>query len=186
MIDIEEGDACPLEAHPEGLKVLTEWKTSNENFRLIEREAGPLVLQVQQENSEWKQEKGCYEHAVLTSHIAKQTQLVADLKEFVIWMTGCGYDFCQHEYFKEQRDKLLKDPHIPCSPSCKGHVSHPCENCGRQWRPKSLEEGDACPLEDCDGTIIIPPVEGCTCHICPPCSACVNNPLTCDTCGYEE
>jgi hypothetical protein len=32
-----------------------------------------------------------------------------ELKELVIWMTGCGYDFCQHEYFCEQRDKLLKD-----------------------------------------------------------------------------
>lgn len=31
-----------------------------------------------------------------------------ELKDFAIWMTGCGYDFCQHEYFIEQRDKLLK------------------------------------------------------------------------------
>lgn len=30
-----------------------------------------------------------------------------ELKDFVIWMTGCGYDFCQHSYFIEQRDKLL-------------------------------------------------------------------------------
>lgn len=32
-----------------------------------------------------------------------------ELVDFAIWMTGCGYDFCQHEYFCEQRDKLLKD-----------------------------------------------------------------------------
>ena len=31
-----------------------------------------------------------------------------ELKEFAIWLTGCGYDFCQHPYFCEQRDKLLK------------------------------------------------------------------------------
>ena len=31
------------------------------------------------------------------------------LREFAIWMTGCGYDFCQHEYFCEERDALLKD-----------------------------------------------------------------------------
>ena len=31
------------------------------------------------------------------------------LQEFAIWMTGCGYDFCQHEYFCQQRDKLLKE-----------------------------------------------------------------------------
>jgi len=31
-----------------------------------------------------------------------------DLKDFAIWMTGCGYDFCQHEYFRKKRDELLK------------------------------------------------------------------------------
>lgn len=31
------------------------------------------------------------------------------LQEFAIWMTGCGYDFCQHEYFVQQRDLLLKN-----------------------------------------------------------------------------
>lgn len=31
-----------------------------------------------------------------------------ELKEFCIWLTGCGYDFTQHEYFITQRDKLLK------------------------------------------------------------------------------
>ncbi len=30
------------------------------------------------------------------------------LKDFAIWLTGCGYDFTQHEYFIKQRDKLLK------------------------------------------------------------------------------
>lgn len=33
----------------------------------------------------------------------------SELKEFCIWMTGCGYDFTQHEYFIEKRDSLLKD-----------------------------------------------------------------------------
>jgi hypothetical protein len=32
-----------------------------------------------------------------------------ELKDFAIWMTGCGYDFCQHDYFCKKRDKLLKD-----------------------------------------------------------------------------
>ena len=31
-----------------------------------------------------------------------------ELKDFAIWMTGCGYDFCQHEYFCKKRDELLK------------------------------------------------------------------------------
>jgi len=31
-----------------------------------------------------------------------------ELKELAIWMTGCPYDFCQHEYFIKKRDELLK------------------------------------------------------------------------------
>ena len=34
---------------------------------------------------------------------------IGELKDFCIWLTGCGYDFCQHDYFIEQRDRLLKD-----------------------------------------------------------------------------
>lgn len=30
------------------------------------------------------------------------------LKDFCIWMTGCGYDFTQHAYFTKTRDNLLK------------------------------------------------------------------------------
>ena len=32
-----------------------------------------------------------------------------ELIDFAIWMTGCGYDFGQHKYFCEKRDKLLKE-----------------------------------------------------------------------------
>jgi hypothetical protein len=32
-----------------------------------------------------------------------------ELRDFITWMTGCGYDFCQHPYFVERRDTLLKD-----------------------------------------------------------------------------
>ncbi|WP_147335646.1 hypothetical protein [Pseudotabrizicola alkalilacus] len=61
------------------------------------------------------------------------------------------------------------------------------------------EEGQTCnrfsePDEDaprghrakpCPGTMVFNDVEGCSCHISPPCGACVNNPLVCDTCGEE-
>lgn len=48
-----------------------------------------------------------------------------------------------------------------------------------------VEEGDVCP--NCiGGTMQIPEVEGCSCHITAPCGACVSNPLTCDTCGHTE
>lgn len=33
---------------------------------------------------------------------------IADLEDLAIWMTGCGYDFNQHEYFRTKRDELLK------------------------------------------------------------------------------
>ena len=48
----------------------------------------------------------------------------------------------------------------------------------------TLEEGDSCP--ECVGVLGYPEVRGCSCHINPPCSACVDNPLTCDKCGFEE
>ena len=33
--------------------------------------------------------------------------MIEELQDLIIWMTGCGYDFCQHEYFCKKRDKLL-------------------------------------------------------------------------------
>lgn len=45
------------------------------------------------------------------------------------------------------------------------------------------EEGDVCP--NCiGGTMQIPEVENCSCHVAAPCGQCVANKLTCDTCGY--
>jgi hypothetical protein len=43
--------------------------------------------------------------------LAKIEELAAresELVEFCIWLTGCGYEFTQHDYFCQQRDKLLK------------------------------------------------------------------------------
>jgi len=34
---------------------------------------------------------------------------LGELKDFAIWMTGCGYDFTQHDYFVKKREELLKD-----------------------------------------------------------------------------
>lgn len=46
-----------------------------------------------------------------SNDISDELKLAADtiteLQDFVIWMMGCGYDFTQHKYFCEQRDKLL-------------------------------------------------------------------------------
>ena len=46
------------------------------------------------------------------------------------------------------------------------------------------EEGDKCP-ECCEGILYYPPVQNCTCHINPPCSACTDRQLECDKCGYQ-
>lgn len=41
-------------------------------------------------------------------HYIGRLHEIEQLRDFAIWMTGCGYDFCQHPHFIEQRDKLLK------------------------------------------------------------------------------
>lgn len=75
----------------------------------------------------------------LSAKLSSAAQAIDDLKDLVIWMTGCGYDFCQHDYFCKQRDKLLKHhsdgdsqcdcPHYYNSDRCgyfeKGLCKHP-------------------------------------------------------------
>ena len=46
------------------------------------------------------------------------------------------------------------------------------------------EEGDICP-ECGKGILEYRRVEQCTCHINPPCSACVDKPLMCNECDFE-
>ena len=40
--------------------------------------------------------------------LRQQQAEIEALKEFAIWMSGCGYDFTQHNYFIKCRDSLLK------------------------------------------------------------------------------
>lgn len=47
-----------------------------------------------------------------------------------------------------------------------------------------LEEGCICP-ECRQSKLIYGVVENCSCHIAPPCDACVSNPLRCKSCGWE-
>lgn len=49
-------------------------------------------------------------------------------------------------------------------------------------------EGETCNRIDgtgarCAGTMELPEPENCSCHISPPCSACVDREFTCATCG---
>jgi len=54
-----------------------------------------------------------------------------------------------------------------------------------------MNEGDRCnrPSEDgfaCDGGMFFDAVVNCSCHISPPCGACIDNPLVCSVCGAES
>ena len=48
-------------------------------------------------------------------------------------------------------------------------------------------EGEKCPMDGppCSGVLVFPPVENCSCHICPPCRACTDLTLVCSVCGWE-
>lgn len=47
-----------------------------------------------------------------------------------------------------------------------------------------LEEGDEYPLCG-EGIMGYEGVENCSCHISPPCTSCLENPLVCLECGYD-
>jgi hypothetical protein len=49
---------------------------------------------------------------------------------------------------------------------------------------ENLTEGDQCPYAGCKGRMGFQPVENCSCHVNPPCGACVDNPLVCLACGW--
>ncbi len=46
------------------------------------------------------------------------------------------------------------------------------------------EEGDDCP-EECGGKLEIVRGENCSCHLHPPCNACLEDCFKCDTCGHR-
>lgn len=49
----------------------------------------------------------------------------------------------------------------------------------------ALDIGDPCPAK-CGGTLTMPQVQNCSCHISPPCGACLDTVLTCNTCDWED
>jgi len=46
------------------------------------------------------------------------------------------------------------------------------------------EEGAACGIDGCKGVFEYEMPEDCSCHIAPPCPACLSNYLTCSICGF--
>jgi hypothetical protein len=57
------------------------------------------------------------------------------------------------------------------------------ENVLQTARTEIRDEGCPCP---CGGTFEYGPVENCSCHVNPPCSQCVNNPLRCPKCYWTS
>ena len=49
-----------------------------------------------------------------------------------------------------------------------------------------VEEGDPCPMEGCEGRMIYPPSENCSCVQSAPCGSCMAVVLTCNICGWER
>lgn len=48
----------------------------------------------------------------------------------------------------------------------------------------NINEVDKCVHSDCDGVFEYTRQDPCSCHISPPCSACVDAPLVCNKCGH--
>ena len=48
-----------------------------------------------------------------------------------------------------------------------------------------IEEGDLCPVDDCEGMLKYAKEGNCSCHISPPCANCLDTPLVCLKCGFE-
>lgn len=81
-------------------------------------------------------------------------------------------------------------------PNSKRECGHHCDCswsqdkccwCGKEFGAnEGTEEGDVCNRDGCQGTMGYPEVEGCTCHISPPCGKCTENRLVCNVCGEEE
>ena len=45
----------------------------------------------------------------ISDRLNNAADTIDELRDFAIWMTGCGYEFCQHEYFCKKRDELLEE-----------------------------------------------------------------------------
>lgn len=50
----------------------------------------------------------------------------------------------------------------------------------------SFESGQKCPCKNCDGILEDGDVEGCSCHLSAPCSACMNAGYVCPVCKFDS
>jgi len=54
-----------------------------------------------------KMNKENSELVALTKMLEEKDKKIEELQELAIWMSGCGYDFCQHEVWNKARDRFL-------------------------------------------------------------------------------
>lgn len=83
----------------------------------------------------------------------------------------------------ETKEDVKNDLHFsfqePCSDCPYPASRHCCDDIGNP-----IEEGAKCPSCN-EGVFEFVPDGVCTCHIVPPCSACVNSYLKCNKCGFN-
>lgn len=60
-----------------------------------------------------------------------------------------------------------------------------CPDCGVKNQHVGNEEGEICRRRGCAGILAYPRVENCSCHISPPCTACVENAVRCPECDWS-
>ena len=48
------------------------------------------------------------------------------------------------------------------------------------------EDGGKCPCKDCGGKLVLERVVNCSCHINPPCNACLDRIFICEVCGWSD
>lgn len=61
----------------------------------------------------------------------------------------------------------------------------PSQKTHRLHRAHGVEEGETCGRNGCQGVIELEEHKGCSCHISPPCSACVDWDVFCPECSWE-
>lgn len=61
----------------------------------------------------------------------------------------------------------------------------PTRHVEEEMEEEDMKEGDTCRNTSCTGRMGFEKVDDCRCHINPPCSRCVDNPLVCLLCGQR-
>jgi len=88
-----------------------ELRKANKGLRRLRKRLDKVDRNAVEQNKrmrEWFKERTGIDDILLRAHMDKIDDMIDELKDFAIWLTGCGYDFTQHDYFIKQRDKLLK------------------------------------------------------------------------------